>query len=584
MYRATTIFTILCLASGVGAAAQAASREAVDDVEASVFRDTVRVGVVNVEVRVTDKKGNPITDLELEDFELFEDGVAVDITHFSRITGNPPGPAPDRPGGTDPNAAVPTLAAHTGEAATPVADPLWLVIYVDSLALRQFERNRALEHLSAFVGDYLAEGTQVMVASFNRSLSVLQQFTTDTVAVAAALDRIQDVPSTGARHDSARWKILSRVDVEDTSRDAVNVVRPHADEVGHETNLTINTLETMIGMLAGLPGRKAILYAGGGLSRIGAGDLFYAVEHKFKDGHALYHMMNYDYSTRYEQLGEIANARGVALHMLDAAGLRGIAATSMEGDRLETVEILSAIDMDIRSNLQEPLQQLADLTGGSTIRNRNDALPALQDLAADLQSYYSPGLRTHTRGRREVPPYRGACEPAEGAGASPDGYLDPESGGATIREAPFGYWSIPTKTIRWGSTSRSEVLSRSRRQVRDAARSRAAIAVPRAAADRRPAEGTSAPLHDGHGRKGSRFGHRRNPDRDRRRGGICDHDRLAPLPTAADAGWRTPGRARRLRRGERSDDLSQPDRRPARLGPQRIPGSSSTYRSYAREA
>ena len=39
-----------------------------------VSNDTVEVNVVNVEVYVTDKKGNPVSGLTRDDFEIFEDG------------------------------------------------------------------------------------------------------------------------------------------------------------------------------------------------------------------------------------------------------------------------------------------------------------------------------------------------------------------------------------------------------------------------------------------------------------------------------------------------------------------------------
>ena len=46
------------------------------------FFETVDVNVVNVEVYVTDKKGEPITGLKAEDFEILEDKREVEITNF----------------------------------------------------------------------------------------------------------------------------------------------------------------------------------------------------------------------------------------------------------------------------------------------------------------------------------------------------------------------------------------------------------------------------------------------------------------------------------------------------------------------
>ena len=42
--------------------------------EAGVYLETIDVNIVNVDVWVTDKKGNPITGLTMDDFEVLEDG------------------------------------------------------------------------------------------------------------------------------------------------------------------------------------------------------------------------------------------------------------------------------------------------------------------------------------------------------------------------------------------------------------------------------------------------------------------------------------------------------------------------------
>ncbi|HUP43550.1 MAG TPA: hypothetical protein VM599_10105, partial [Thermoanaerobaculia bacterium] len=55
---------------------------------ADAFGETLSVEVVNVEVRVIDRKGRPITGLTREDFELFEDGRRVEIAHFYEVRGD----------------------------------------------------------------------------------------------------------------------------------------------------------------------------------------------------------------------------------------------------------------------------------------------------------------------------------------------------------------------------------------------------------------------------------------------------------------------------------------------------------------
>src|SRR5579884_3288483 len=50
--------------------------------------ETIDVRVINVDVVVTDKKGNAITGLKPEDFELYENGVPKKITNFYEVEGS----------------------------------------------------------------------------------------------------------------------------------------------------------------------------------------------------------------------------------------------------------------------------------------------------------------------------------------------------------------------------------------------------------------------------------------------------------------------------------------------------------------
>src|SRR6478609_9607512 len=46
------------------------------------FKESIEVSVVNLDVYVTDKKGQPITGLRKEDFQVLEDGRPVEISNF----------------------------------------------------------------------------------------------------------------------------------------------------------------------------------------------------------------------------------------------------------------------------------------------------------------------------------------------------------------------------------------------------------------------------------------------------------------------------------------------------------------------
>src|SRR5687768_15933824 len=64
-------------------------------VAAELVQPTFRTGVdlVTLGVTTVDKKGNLITDLTQDDFEVFEDGKPQRLTHFTRGLGAGEGPA-----------------------------------------------------------------------------------------------------------------------------------------------------------------------------------------------------------------------------------------------------------------------------------------------------------------------------------------------------------------------------------------------------------------------------------------------------------------------------------------------------------
>ena len=54
-----------------------------------LYIETMEVNVISLDVFVTDKKGNPVTGLTVDDFIVYENGRPQDITNFSEIRETP---------------------------------------------------------------------------------------------------------------------------------------------------------------------------------------------------------------------------------------------------------------------------------------------------------------------------------------------------------------------------------------------------------------------------------------------------------------------------------------------------------------
>lgn len=379
----------LCVAVGLdpltGGAIGGESARSTGDAVARDFGEVVEVNLVNIDVVATDRKGGLITDLRREEFEVLEDGQPMQISHFSLLRGEAGAGARLEVG----KPPVGSAATH-GPVGAP-GEPSWLVVYVDNLHSRLFERNRALRQLQTV----LAEGTpgvdRVMVASYDRSLKIRQKFTLDRERVGSTLRAMESARADGDRYDDEQRRLIKVVESAVSPKDALEAIRPFASQARGDLWGSLGALEEMIRQLAGLPGRRSILFLSGGLPLKPGAALFNAIEYRFPGLLGIHEMMLYDQSERFEDLGRLANANDVTFHTFDVAGVRSAGSSGVEEELKRVVAISANIDADVRTNLQLPLRQMADSTGGRAILNRNDALPALRDLSAELGSYYSLG-------------------------------------------------------------------------------------------------------------------------------------------------------------------------------------------------
>jgi hypothetical protein len=123
-------------------------------------------------------------------------------------------------------------------------------------------------------------------------------------------------------------------------------------------------------------------------------DIFYRLQEKFPTQTSMLDAMSYDNSRSFQEVAAAANANRVTFYTLEATGLR--VATSVSAQN-RTANSSGMVDSVYFSNLQAPLQTLAAETGGQALLNMNVALPGLERVAADFDTYYSLGYTpTHS--------------------------------------------------------------------------------------------------------------------------------------------------------------------------------------------
>ena len=228
------------------------------------FIDEVELTVVNIDVFVTDKSGRAITDLEADDFLVFQDGRQRQLSHFalyteeviSRIVRS----------AEDALIAVPpptteTPAAEPATTLRPAIKPVYIVLFIDNENLHPMDRNRVLGQIRGFLKEVMYPHVQVIVVTYQRSLKVEQPFTNNSKEITDALRAVRGMNATRGTQDTERKKILrefaalQQQGTKGTERDRMEFedrIRSYADVIENELGFAINAVREITATLSGL--------------------------------------------------------------------------------------------------------------------------------------------------------------------------------------------------------------------------------------------------------------------------------------------------------------------------------------------
>jgi VWFA-related protein len=355
-----------------------------------VFIETVDVNVVNVEVFVTDRNGQPVTGLQADDFELFEDKRPVAISNFYAVEDGRLG-GENLPEKEDNDLAGPGEDSQSVRAALPGSQRLSLIVFVDNFNIRPFNRNRVLRQLRVFLQERMDHADQVMLVSYDRSINIRHPFTSDPTVIGRAMFELEEMTGHALSQDSERREIIRAIDEAQTATEVEWRVRQYAESLYNDLSFTLSSLREFVDTLAGLEGRKAILYVSDGLQMIAAEDLFQALMQKFITSASVSQMFDFNAQRKFRELANLASTNRVAFYTIDAAGLRTPTLASAEFRGTMDPAFTTVMDATYRSNLQAPLRLMAEETGGTAIYNTNSIDEALERMNSDFGTYYSLG-------------------------------------------------------------------------------------------------------------------------------------------------------------------------------------------------
>ncbi len=378
-----------------------------------LFVDKIDVNVVNVEVFVTDQDGNRVVGLGIHDFEILEDGRPVEITNFFATARE------DRLlRSLETRHLVPEEQPSASERPSlPLDQQLNLIVYVDHFNLRPASRRRLLDELDGFLEDRLVQGDSVMLVGAYGTAEIVTPLTRDSQQVAEGLDRLGRAATHRQVDDALRRRTMRQMNsasIAGELESALHFVRSYVQNTRAELQRSVQALRQVVRSLAGLPGRKAILYVSEGLPKRPGEALYQDLLDRF--GAPAFGEANNsglqvdpwsdwlreDVSFILDEIGREANAHQATLYPVEPSGPSGASSLSAANFSAGAGTAgPTALDALITQNRQEPLIDMAEATGGRAILGTFAFGKMLADVADDFDSFYSLGYQTPQQGDGE---------------------------------------------------------------------------------------------------------------------------------------------------------------------------------------
>lgn len=276
------------------------------------------------------------------------------------------------------------------EVERPADQKLHLIVYVDNLFMSPFNRNRVMRELDSFLRRHTQPGDEAMLVSFDRSLNIRQPFTRDMRLISRAMDELTKIRTFGEQQKTERRDLIKRIEASPSPGAALAHADFYAKSMHHDAEVSLRQLSELVGSLGGLPGRKALLMVSEGPPMTAGEDLFALIDLKFPHASSVRLQGNrYRLRREFRHLVAKANSNRVTFYTLDAMG--SYTHTGISAEYGGIGQSVSEIDFVYDSSRQEPLEVLAEGTGGRATLATANFGDALEKIAQDLTTYYSLG-------------------------------------------------------------------------------------------------------------------------------------------------------------------------------------------------
>ena len=346
-----------------------------DSTQPPVFRSGINF--IRVDVIVTDDDGNPVTDLEVDDFEVLEDGEPQDVESFQLIEIS----AVPEPGAEPPR---PVRNRYDEEREAARTDTRVFIIFFDDYHVRYENGVRAADTLVEFLQNNLVP-TDLVGIMYPLTPLIDVRLSRDHDAIIRAIERFF-----GRKYDyqprneyEERYSQYPTSTVErlrnDVSLSALKGLMIHLGGLGEGRKNVILVSE---GFTNYVPPelRARISTMGPSAAETTSGDPRFETTAQFFSDTTL--MLD------IREVFSMANRFNTAIYAVDP---RGLPVSEFDVSQLT---VASGTDRRVLRATQDTLYVLAEETDGRAIINRNDLAPGLRQMMRDSSAYYLLGYNS----------------------------------------------------------------------------------------------------------------------------------------------------------------------------------------------